>query len=415
MKKVAIISAGVLPVPAIKGGAVESLIDLFAQKNKINPMHDLTIFSIDDIKFKGTSMDSKYLHYCHIKQEPLLSFFDKLIYFFAKNILKRKNTTTFKNFLNRLHYYLEIRKALVKQSFDLVILENHCAEYLCLKPKTIYRKYYKKVILHSHNKPAHFKPFIKTMRMTKSIYCVSSALANLWKKEMEQYKFMQDVEYGVIKNGIRCDLFQPTDTRLSYEYFNGKLNLPKDKKIVLFAGRMIKEKGIFELIDAFKKLDNKYHLLLVGDYFYDSKSKNFGTETLNNKLLEIKDRYSFTGYVPYSKMPFVYNVADIVVLPSIEFDAAPLTLLEAICCCKPTISTKIGGIPEYAADCGVILLDVTDNLQFDIVKSIKKLEDDTFYEELVKRSLNKKESYDSRVFCARYDEMIDGAIEGRPL
>ena len=410
MNKVAIITTGVLPIPSVRGGAAETLIDLFVESNKIDSSFDLTIFSIDDKRIDHSSIETDSTHYKHIRQNVFLSFFDKMIYFCAKNIFRKKNTTTFKNLLNRYFYYIKVRKYLIKTDFDLIVLENHCAEYLCLKPKKIYKKYYKKVIYHSHNEPAHYKPFIKIMPITKAIYCVSSALADLWKRRMDEFESMKSIEFKVIKNGVRCDVFHPIDDKSAITEFKRKIKLPLNKKIVLFAGRMTRQKGIFELINAIKILNDSYHLLIVGDFFYDSKSKNVESLELKKQLMSINDRCTFTGFIPYSQMALVYNSSDLVVLPSIGFDAAPLTLLESICCCKPTISTKIGGIPEYSSDCGVILLKISENLQKDIAEAIVDLDNSDTYFRLVSLSEKKRREYDSKTFCCRYKKMLTESI-----
>ena len=50
---------------------------------------------------------------------------DALIHFLKniKNILRKKNTTTYKNLLNRFFYYIKVRKYLFKNDFDLIVLE----------------------------------------------------------------------------------------------------------------------------------------------------------------------------------------------------------------------------------------------------------------------------------------------------
>ena len=410
MKKVAIITTGVLPIPSVRGGAAETLIDLFVESNKTDPSFDVTVFSIDDKRINHSNIETVSTHYKLIKQNIFLSFLDKATYFFVKNVLKKKNTTTFKNLLNRFFYYVKVRKYLAKIDFDLIVLENHCAEYLCLKPKKIYNKYYKKVIYHSHNEPAHYKPFIKIMPVTKAIYCVSSALADLWKQHMGKFQFMENVEFKVIKNGVRCDVFHPIDDKSTINEFKRRIKLPLDKKIVLFAGRMTAQKGVFELINAIKILDDSYHLLIVGDFFYDSKSKSVENLELKKQLISIEGRYTFTGFIPYSQMALAYNSSDVVVLPSIGFDAAPLTLIESICCCKPTISTRIGGIPEYSSNCGVVLLEVSDSLRNDIAKAIIDLENNSTYFKLVSMSERKRKEYDSKAFCCRYKKMLFESI-----
>ena len=56
----------------------------------------------------------------------------------------------------------------------------------------------------------------------------------------------------------------------------------------------------------------------------------------------------FTGFIVYKLMPMIYHLADLVVLPSIWDDPAPLTVVETLTVGRPLITTNAGGIPEYA-------------------------------------------------------------------
>ena len=44
--KIAILTSGVLPVPAVQGGAVENLVDFYLEYNDKHKLHDITVFSI---------------------------------------------------------------------------------------------------------------------------------------------------------------------------------------------------------------------------------------------------------------------------------------------------------------------------------------------------------------------------------
>jgi len=68
---------------------------------------------------------------------------------------------------------------------------------------------------------------------------------------------------SVINNGVDTDLFKKRSKNIVRE----KLGLPKNKKICLFVGRLIKDKGLKYLIEAFQGLGPQYLLLLIGSYF----------------------------------------------------------------------------------------------------------------------------------------------------
>ena len=408
MKRIAIITPGVLPVPAIKGGAVESLIDQYIHFNREKKQYHLTVFSIFDPAL--SSRNDETTEYFYIRNNPILSFFDRCISLFQRVFLKKKNATTFKNLLYRYRYFLGVKKALEEQDFDLVILENHCSEFLCLKTKKLQQKYEGKVVFHSHNVPAHYRRVIRWMSCLKTIYSVSQALSSLWERALAES--LPHVSFRVLRNGIDTSLFAPKTESDILAQAKSRFHLPKDKKIVLFAGRMTKMKGIFSVIEAMRYLPEDYFLLLAGDYFYGVKAKNAESIEIQKSLASIEGRFSFTGYVDHSEMPLVYSISDIVVLPSIEFDSAPLVLIEGISCCKPIITTNIGGIPEYSKGAGVLVLEIDGNLSKTIAEKVLTITNDlTLYQQMVQQSQDARPFLDDATYSKHYSEMISDNLE----
>lgn len=77
---------------------------------------------------------------------------------------------------------------------------------------------------------------------------------------------------------------------------------------------------------------------------------------------EIGDDIIFTGNIDYSNMPLLYMISDVIVLPSIWNDPAPLTVIESLTCGKPLITTYSGGIPEYANSNNSLIYRIDENL-----------------------------------------------------
>ena len=76
-------------------------------------------------------------------------------------------------------------------------------------------------------------------------------------------------------------------------------------------------------------------------------------------------------------MPELYNCSDIVVLPSMWEEPAGMTIIEAMACKKPVITTISGGIPEYTEKENCILLERNENISFDIAENIKRVFNDS--------------------------------------
>lgn len=107
---------------------------------------------------------------------------------------------------------------------------------------------------------------------------------------------------------------------------------------VLFASRLLREKGIFELINAVQDLKQQgveVELQIAGDIYPGNPSSLSITE-----LESLKQMVTYLGHV--DDMRQVFADADIVVLPSYA-EGTPRVLLEAGACGKPLIATDIAG------------------------------------------------------------------------
>ena len=118
-----------------------------------------------------------------------------------------------------------------------------------------------------------------------------------------------------------------------------KLNIDLKDKVVMFNGQLIQRKGIYDLIDAFKKLletHSSTSLLLVGyGQEYENIKKVLGNSSLSTKVI-------MTGFVQNNKLPKYYALADVFVLPSRE-ETWGLVVNEAMACgCPVIVGNRVG-------------------------------------------------------------------------
>lgn len=108
--KVCLFTVGVLPVPPVKGGAVENLIK---DENELNYNAEFSVTSIFDSEAVKESKKYKHTNFFFVKTPLFVQIIDKLIFSLSKIFIKKKSQS-FKMIFTRLHYiklkfYLRIR------------------------------------------------------------------------------------------------------------------------------------------------------------------------------------------------------------------------------------------------------------------------------------------------------------------
>jgi glycosyltransferase involved in cell wall biosynthesis len=151
--------------------------------------------------------------------------------------------------------------------------------------------------------------------------------------------------------------FIPTNTIKQDELRPWKNKVVGEEVSLFFCGRMVADKGIFELLEALyllnKQIDS-YSLTFTGDLSADLKS-NFEKLPFWN---HIKDRVRFTGFVSFGKeLLDLYDSHDIYVLPSYH-EGFPHSIWESAAVSTPVITTSVGGIPGILNDSHVWFIPV---------------------------------------------------------
>lgn len=124
--KIAVLTSGILPVPAVLGGAVENLIDFYLEYNEIHQLHDITVYSVSQPKIKTQlTKASNNNHYYYIDVDSLWAKIKRKLYFFTHG-------QEYHHYF--IEYFLEQSiKHIRKQSYDYIILENRPSYALKLK------------------------------------------------------------------------------------------------------------------------------------------------------------------------------------------------------------------------------------------------------------------------------------------
>jgi len=222
----------------------------------------------------------------------------------------------------------------------------------------------------------------------------------------------------VIPMGIDVNRFRPDDEarwRLRKEFGIGI-----EERVVLFTGRMVWEKGIYDLLYAAKLVtqeesvkDVHFRFVVIGKGSESSGIKSRVEE------LGVGSVVTFIEGYPYHRMHEMYNMADIFVLPSISTrtwkEQFGMVLIEAMACGLPVISTLSGSIPEVVGDAGILVQSNDPRGLFTAI--MKLLKDDTLNKELSikgrERAINEFDSQKiAHKFNLLFEELVQSSFRG---
>ena len=198
------------------------------------------------------------------------------------------------------------------------------------------------ITLHGEDVTKYSKmPFLKGMskralKYSDRIICVSNSL----KKEVYE-RMLSDKNIDVVPSGYNVKRFRPLDTKKCRK----SLNLPRNRKIILFVGHLVERKGLVYLIRALKILNEKnndFLCCIVGSGKLEKKLKSMASES------GIKDNVAFAGQRDPDEIPLRMNASDILVLPSLN-EGLPNVVSEAMACGKPVVATNVAGNPEIVS------------------------------------------------------------------
>jgi L-malate glycosyltransferase len=154
--------------------------------------------------------------------------------------------------------------------------------------------------------------------------------------------------------GVDMQRFVPMDQQAARE----KCGISPDDKLLLYVGRLEKEKNLEMLIDAFarvKETVKEAKLVLVGSGTQESYLKAYIQDA------EIKD-VVFWGSVENKEIPCLLNSADVFTFSSI-YEGGPVVIKEALACNVPVVSTDVGDARLFIKDlkgCFIAQMEVRD-------------------------------------------------------
>ncbi len=153
----------------------------------------------------------------------------------------------------------------------------------------------------------------------------------------------------LVKDGVKADRVEILHNFIDVDEYSAKI---EDEGYAFYYGRLAKEKGIFNLLNAINKVKNK-KLLIAGEGPDKEKIEKYIIE--NN----LKQNVKLLGYLKTNQIKEYVRKARVIIVPSICRENCPYSILETLAIGRPIIGSNLGGIPELVVnnECGYIYND----------------------------------------------------------
>ena len=394
MYNIGIIMGGVMPVPAVCGGAIETLITSIVKKYSKKDGFRLTIFSVyhkEAVEAAKKYPDVRFI-WTHTNTFWNLA---KHAVFLAVRELTGKTIRVLQR------HYNEIAPVIQNEKFDLLIVEGGDEQAVIDIAKGYQRE---QLVFHAH---VHFIPKEKVVKGYGHMIGVSEFVVREYEKACKI-----PVDTHVLKNAIDVERFSRHVSEEQKREVRKKLGLSEEDFVILYVGRIMEIKGVLELMQAVTDLkDEHIKLLIMG-------SANFGKWAFSSYEKKIKklseqnkNRIIFTGYVDNSEIYKYASVADVQCVPTLVEEAAPLTVLEAMAEGLPLIVTKSGGVIEYVDESTALIIE-----QEKLIANLKKAicymkKNPEVRRQMSENARIRSEKYDEAIYYKNFVDMINKIMD----
>jgi glycosyltransferase involved in cell wall biosynthesis len=150
-----------------------------------------------------------------------------------------------------------------------------------------------------------------------------------------------------LPNAIDMTSFRPptADERAG---LRRQFDIPPGRTVFVFLGRLSREKGLMELMEAWRRLRADNALLLVAGPDMTNHAWDVGPEARAfARQHHLEGSVRFIG--PTDDVPTLMRVADVAIQPS-HFEALGLSAIEALACGAPVIASGVGGLRDFVRD-----------------------------------------------------------------
>ncbi|WP_298732426.1 glycosyltransferase family 4 protein [uncultured Subdoligranulum sp.] len=342
-----------LPVPAVQGGAVETLLTHLIRENEKHGQLDLLCASVPDDAARRAAeglQHTKMLYIArphgHRRYWPMV-FVERCLGIAAP--------------YDPWYQKVQLSLALEPPGPDLIVAEGGNLTQCSAISRMFGRR---RCLAHLHGQTT-CSPVMDT------IYGGILALSQFIRDDYLKTSTLDPQRAYIWYNCVDTQRFRPGPPPLA---LRTRLGFGARDFVVLFCGRLDPDKGIHKLMEALALLPvPQIKLLIVGSPFFGRTQQSSFLRKLEQQARALGNRVQFIGYIPNEDLPDYYRLADLVCVPTLVEEAAGLVAVEAMACGRPVLATRSGGMPEYLEGSQAVLVERSENIADQLAWSIRML------------------------------------------
>ena len=342
-----------LPVPAVQGGAVETLVTHLIRENGRRGCLDLLCASIPDPAAAEQAKALRHTRMLYVARPRGARRYWPLVFIERCFGIAAPYDPWYQK--------VQLSLALELPPPDLIVAEGGNLTQCSAISRMFGRG---RCLAHLHGQTA-------CSHTMDDIYGGVLALSEFIRDDYLKTSSLDRQHAYILHNCIDTARFTPgaPDAAL-----RASLGFAPEDFVVLFCGRLEPDKGIHKLLEAMAAVDDaRCKLLIVGSPFFGRTQSSPFLRKLEQQAHALGDRVRFTGYVPNENLPDYYRLADLVCVPTLVEEAAGLVAVEAMGCGRPVLATRSGGMPEYLQGSQAILVDRGPELAAQLSWAIRML------------------------------------------
>lgn len=351
-----------LPIPAVKGGAIQTGIQQIIDENEKYGLMRIIIFSTDDNQARDAAKKYQYTRFFFIKSTPRLTFVVRVVNKILRELGVKKQFPRYYSFI------MHVVKELENIEYDYILVKNNIDFVIPLSNNG-----HTDIYLQMHNDFFNSKTYNaeKIYNSCRKILVNSQYI----KRRILSIENSNPDKILVNRNCTDTKIFNKSLYTDKIKILKQKYSIRDNDVVIMFSGRISPQKGVAELISAVKKLPNNmnFKLLIIGSKWFGENSKDQYFKHLTKISKEISDKIIFTGYIPYTEVPIIHAISDIAVVPSIWEEPAGRVVIEAEASGLPVIVSNSGGVSDYICEGSAIVVKRGPSFEEDLCESLKKL------------------------------------------